>query len=144
MRRYVRNCIICRISKIPRIAKVGYLALLDISQHHQQDITVDFITELLEVEGKDAVYIVVNRLTKKCHIIVINYRIGAREFTRFFIDHIYRLYKLPRSIISDRGTQFINKFWSYVYKILGITHTLLTAYHSETDRQTERVNVIFE
>ena len=144
VRRYVRNCIVCRTSKTPRTAKAGYLAPLDIPQHRWQDITVDFVTGLPEVEGKDAVCVVVDRLTKERHIIAVNHRIGAREFARFFIDHVYRLHGLPRSITSDRGTQFVNEFWSYVCKTLGITHALSTAYHPETDGQTERVNAIFE
>ena len=62
---------------------------------------MDFITGLPEVKEKDVVYIVVDRLIKEYYIIAINYRIGAREFARFFIDYIYRLYRLPRSITSN-------------------------------------------
>ena len=144
VRRYVKNCIVCRTCKTFRNAKTGYLASLDVSQHRWQDITVDFVTGLPKVEEKDAVCVVVDRLTKERHIIVINYRIEAREFARFFVDHVYRLHGLPRSITSDRETQFVNEFWRYVCEALEIMHALSTAYHSETDDQTERFNAVFE
>ena len=101
VRRYTRNCIVYRTCKISRNAKSGHLAPLDVPQHRCQDITVDFVTGLPEVEVKDAVCTVVDRLTKERHIIAINHKIGAREFARVFIDHVYRLHGLPRSITSD-------------------------------------------
>ena len=71
---------------------------------------MNFVIELSKVEKKNVVCVVVNHLTKKRHIIVINHKIKVREFTRFFINHVYRLHELSRSIINNREIQFVNEF----------------------------------
>ena len=71
---------------------------------------MNFVIELSKVKEKNVVCVIVNRLTKKRHIIVINHKIKTREFARFFINHVYRLHKLSRSIINDRKTRFVNEF----------------------------------
>lgn len=144
VRRYIRNCVTCRTCKTSRSGKTEHLAPLDIPEHRWQDITVDFVTGLPLVGSKDAVCAVVDRLSKRHHLIACKHHIGAREFACLFIDQVYRLHGLPLRITSDRGGQFVNEFWGYVYEFLGITHALSTAFHPETDGQTERVNAVFE
>ena len=144
VRQYVKNCVTCRTCKTSRHAKAGYLAPLPVPDHRWVDITVDFVTGLPEVREKDAVCTIVDRLTKERHLVPIDHKIGAEEFAQVFLDNIFRLHGLPRSITSDRGGQFVNEFWSYVCQKLNIVHVLSTAYHPETDGQTERVNAIFE
>ena len=65
---------------------------------------MNFVIELSKVKEKNVVCVIVNRLTKKRYIIVINYKIKTRKFTRFFVNYVYYLHELSRSIISNRET----------------------------------------
>ena len=66
----------------------------------------------------------------------------AEQLADLYAWNIFRLHGLPKTVVSDRGTQFIAKFWKGLYKILKIEALLLTHYHLETDGQTERINAI--
>src|SRR5690606_7078324 len=105
---------------------------------------MDFIVKLPNSEGFDAIYVVVDRLTKMAHFIPTTSDVDAEGTARLFRDNIFRLHGLPRSLVSDRGTQFVNRFTKDLCKLLHIKQKLSTAYHPETDGQTERINQVLE
>lgn len=94
--------------------------------------------------GFDAVMVVVDRLTKMCHLKPCNITTSAQDVVRFYLCNIWKLHGLPTHITSDRGTQFTAKFWKELSKHLGIKARMSTAYHPETDGQTERFNAVME
>ena len=81
---------------------------------------MDFITGLLMTQqGHDSIWVIVDRLTKSAHFIPVNTGYLARRYTELYISHIMRLHGVPRTIISDRGPQFIARFWEHLHQALG-------------------------
>jgi len=105
---------------------------------------MDFITDLPKSEGNDAILIVIDRLTKMGHFLPSNKEINARQFSELFIREIFRLLGLPKDIITDRGSIFTSDLSKETTKQLGIERRLSTAFHPQTDGQTERTNSTLE
>lgn len=78
------------------------------------------------------------------HVILCNETTGAQDVARLYLDHVWKPHGLPSNIISDRGPQFITAFWSTGCHLLHITLRLSTAFHPQTDGQTERANADME
>jgi len=100
-------------------------------------IMADFITKLPLVQGYDTILVVCDRLTKMVHFILMTEKTSAEGLTRLFRDHVWKLHGLPESIISDREAQFAANLMKELNWILGIETRLLTAFHPQTDGQTE-------
>jgi hypothetical protein len=109
---------------------------------------VDFITDLPDStylgHTFDAIMVVTCHLTKLCHFIPATKTFTAADTADSFIDFVFKLHGLPDKVISDRGPQFVAAFWECFLKRLKITRALSTAFHPETDGQTERVNSVLE
>jgi transposase InsO family protein len=105
---------------------------------------MDFITGLpLSTEGFNTILTVVDRLSKERHYIPCTAGeegTSAEETAKLFLRWVYRTHGLPDSIVSDRGTQFVSLLWKSLCARLGISNKLSTAYHPQTDGQTERAN----
>ena len=144
VKKYVRHCHTCKRSKGSRFKKQGVLKPLPVPNQRWTDISIDFVSGIPEVDGQNAICNVVCRLTKERHHIATNTELDAGSLADLFIKHIWKHHGLPRSIISDRGTQFVNDFWQFLCKRLGIDVRLSTAWHPETDGQTERINGVME
>jgi transposase InsO family protein len=86
----------------------------------------------------------VDGLTKTTHFLLVHTTHRAERYAEIYIDQIVRLHGIPRTIISDRGTQFVARFWEQLQKSLGTIVIRSSAYHPQTDGQTERVNQILE
>jgi transposase InsO family protein len=142
--RYVANCHTCQRSRTGRHAPFGILRPLPIPTRPWEDISMDFITGLPWSDGFNSVWVVVDRLSKMRHFVPCRDTCTAEELATLFLDNIYRFHGLPKSVISDRGPQFIAAFWKAICIRLGIDRRLSTAYHPETDGQTERMNAVLE
>jgi transposase InsO family protein len=142
--RYVRNCHICQRSRTGRHAPYGILRPLPIPERPWQDISMDFVTGLPWSQGCDAIWVVVDRLTKERHLTPCRTNIDAAGLADLFIQHVFRLHGLPLTIVSDRGPQFASDFWERICARLGIERRLSTAFHPQTDGQTERINAVME
>jgi hypothetical protein len=142
--RYIRNCHICRRSKATREKYSGLLNPLPIPDRPWTDVTMDFVTGLPKTkDGFNAILMVVDRLTKMHHYVpCIAEEEGttAEETARLLINHVWKLHGLPSTIISDRGPQFVSLVWKTVCKTLKINVKLSTAFHPETDGQSEIAN----
>ena len=104
-------------------------------------MTADFIMPLpLTRSGHDAILVMVDKLTKMVHIAATNSTITAKQTADLFVKHVIKLHGVPVKIITDRGTQFHNEFTDGVTKLISTRQGLSTAYHPQTDGQTERVN----
>jgi len=103
-------------------------------------ILVDFITKLPLAQGYDSILVVVDQLTKMVHFIPTMEKTSVEELARLFRDNVWKLHGLPENIISDRRPQFIAGLMRELNEILGIKSKLLTAFHLQTDGQTEKVN----
>jgi len=103
-------------------------------------ISADFITKLPLVQGYDSILVVVDRFTKMVHFIPTTEKTSAEGLAQLFRDNVWKLHGLPDSIISDREPQFAVGIIKELNHILGIETKLSTAFHSQTDSQTERMN----
>ena len=101
---------------------------------------VDFITKLPVVAGKDVILVVCNRLSKITHFVATTERTLVEELARLFRDNIWKLHRLPESVVSDREPQFTAELTKELNKMLGIKMRLSTAFHLQTDGQIEQMN----
>jgi len=103
-------------------------------------ILANFITKLLLAQGYDSILVVVDRLTKIVYFISTMEKTLVEGLARLFRDNVWKLHGLPKSIISDRGPQFVAGLIRELNRILGIKSKLSTVFHPQIDGQTERVN----
>ena len=103
-------------------------------------LSVDFIVELPLSSGHDAVMTVVDLVSKRVHFIPTHIMVTAEGVARLFLHQVWKLHSLPKYVVSDRGPQFIARFTRELYCLLGIKLVSSTAWHSQTDGQTECIN----
>ena len=142
--RYVDHCDTCCRIKPIRHAPFGLLKPLDLPHRPWDSITMDFIITLPTSNGKDALWVIINRLTKMGHFVACKGTMKPEDLADHFIQQVVRPQGLPTSIVSDRGSLFTSDFWKHITKALRISRNLSTAFHPQTDGQTERVNAILE
>lgn len=105
---------------------------------------MDFIEGLPLSGSANAILVVVDKYTKFAHFVSLRHPFTAASVARLFMDHIYRLHGLPKSIISDRDRIFTSHLWQLLFKMAGIQLRMSSTYHPQTDGQTKRVNQCLE
>lgn len=143
IRRFNANCHRCHRAKASNDTKHGLLHPNSIPEQRWKDIALDFITGLPKSENYDAILTVVDRLSKERHYIPCTAEeegTSAEETAWLLITWVFRLHGLPDTVISDRGPQFVSTVWKALCTRLKIDTRLSTAFHPETDGQTERAN----
>jgi len=143
VKRYVACCHTCRKAKSSRDKYHGLLKPLPIAERRWQHISVDFVIDLPESKGYTNIMVVVDRLSKYRYLIPCK-EITAPETARLFLRYVWANQGLPTTIVSDRGSQFVSAFWTELCSRLKITALLSSAYHPETDGQTENANAAME
>jgi transposase InsO family protein len=138
--RFVKNCQPCRRAHVPRDKTPGMLHPLPIPDRPWQHVTMDYKSMPKDQHGYDNVFVVVDRLSKQAISTPCHKQVTAEDMARMYTTHIYRYYGPPESIVSDRGPQFVSQFWKEFCRILGIKLKLSTAFHPQTDGQTEIMN----
>lgn len=146
IRRYVTGCVHCHVNKPSNRKPAGLLQPLPIPRARWADISMDFISGIpVSPDTRhDCILVVVDRLSKMAHFIPCFKDIDARECAALFVKEIFRLHGMPASIVSDRDKLFTSKFWRALFENLGTTLALSTAWHPQTDGQTERTNRTLE
>ena len=140
---YVRNCHNCRRSKASRDRQNGLIHPLPIPEQRWKDLGVDFITGLPPYQGQNAILTCIDRLSKEriySPMYAAQHGTTAEETAKVLFRDVFSRQGLPDSIVSDRGPQFTSTVWDSLCNRLGIQMRLSTAYHPETDGQTERAN----
>jgi hypothetical protein len=139
---FVRTCDACQRHKANSLLKAGKLQSMPIPEGRWQSVGADLIVKLPKTkEGKDAILVFIDRLTKMVHLVPCKEAgLDARKFTQHFIERVLCPHGMPKEIITDRGRQFNNKFWHALCERLGIQHKMSSAYHPQTNGQTERIN----
>ncbi|GJP45038.1 hypothetical protein CLOM_g4438 [Closterium sp. NIES-68] len=142
---YRLSCPICQRMKSSHQRPTGLLQPLEPPQRPWQHVTMDFVTGLpAGPSGNDAVLVVVDRLTKMAHFAPCRTTITAEETARLFISTVVRLHGIPAAIISDQDPKFTSKFWQDTWARYGTRLQFSSAYHPQTDGQTERTNQTME
>jgi hypothetical protein len=123
----------CSRLKNPRYYPYEFLQPLPIPRQPWSSISMDFIIDLPSSRNFDTIYIIVDRLIKMAHFVPCKKTITWEEIARLFVDNVYRYRGLPDDIISDRGPQFISKFWRSLFEILKVDIKLSSAFHPQID-----------
>ena len=143
--KYVSECDICRRVKASHLRPAGMLQPLDIPSWKWEDISMDFIVGLPPTsKGYDSIWVIVDRLTKSAHFLPVKTRYSSHQYAEVYMARIVSLHGVPKTIISDRGSQFVARFWEQLHASLGTQLIRSSAYHPQTDGQTERINQILE
>ena len=137
---YTRHCDPCLRTKTRHRQPVGELHPTDTPTEPWQKISVDLIVELPPAHGYDAIMVTVDRLGKRAHFLPTHSSVKAEGIARLFFKDVWKLHGVPTDVVSDRGPQFVADFTRELYRLLGIKVSASTAYHPQTDGQTERVN----
>ncbi|GJT99677.1 putative reverse transcriptase domain-containing protein [Tanacetum coccineum] len=117
----------------------GLLVQPDIPEWKWEKITMDFITKLPKTAaGFDSIWVIIDRLTKSAHFLPMRETDSTEKLTRLYMKEIVARHGIPVSIISDRDSHFTSRVWQSLHKALGTQLNLSTAYHPQTDGQSER------
>jgi len=142
--RYVDYCDTCHRIKQIHHAQFGLLKPLELPHRPWDMISMDFITALPTSNGKHALWVIIDCLTKMGHFVACQGTMDAEDLADHFLQQVIRPNRVPSSIVSDRGSLFTSDFWKRVTEALGISCNLSTAFHPQTDGQTERANATLE
>lgn len=141
--REVKACHLCNQGRIHRGTN-GLLQPLPVGERPWEDLTMDFVTGLEKTkQGNDAVLVVCDQFSKAKHYIECSAQdgnTGAAAVADMLIKRVFSPHGLPKSIVSDRGPQFVAELWTEVVRRLKIRTKLTTPYHPQADGQTERAN----
>ncbi|GKA13428.1 putative reverse transcriptase domain-containing protein, partial [Tanacetum coccineum] len=136
---YVSKCLTCAKVKAEHQRPSGLLQQPKIHEWKWEHITMDFVTGLPRTSsGYDSIWVIVDRLTKSAHFVPMKKTDGMEKLTLLYLKEIVCRHGVPLSIISDRDSRFTSGFWRSLQNALGRNLKMSTAYHPETDGQSER------
>ena len=142
---FVLGCSVCQQEKAVHRVPAGLLQPLQLPEQKWADVSMDFIMGLPKSEtGNDGILMVVDRATKMVHLAPVKQTITAADTARLYWTIVGKLHGIPRSIVSDRDPRFVSKFWHELWQILGSSLRMSSAYHPQTDGQTEAMNRVVE
>ncbi|KAL0536214.1 hypothetical protein IC582_025155 [Cucumis melo] len=142
---FVSRCLVCQQVKTPRQKPAGLLQPLSIPEWKWENVSMDFITGLPRtLRGFTVIWVVVDRLTKSAHFVPGKSTYTASKWAQLYMSEIVRLHGVPVSIVSNRDARFTSKFWKGLQTAMGTRLDFSTAFHPQTDGQTERLNQVLE
>jgi len=142
---FVRSCPECQRNKASRHQPYGLSSPLELPYAPWQSIAMDFITELPLSEGCDQLWVIIDRFTKMAHFLPLR-KEGktAADLAVIFAREVWKYHGLPTDIVSDRDSRFTSETWKEFLQLLGIRSRKSTAFHPQTDGQTDRLNQMIE
>jgi hypothetical protein len=145
IRSYVESCDVCQRTKSSTQSPAGLLQPLPTPDKPWSQVSLDLITQLPKTrQGHDAIIVFVDRFTKMAHFAPTTTTIDAPGIARLLHDNVVRLHGIPRVLVSDRDPRFTSRFWRALASILRTKLAMSTAYHPQSDGQTERTNRTLE
>ena len=136
---FLSKCLVCQKVKAEHQKPSGMLQPLEILEWKWESISMDFVMGLPRMPtGYDAIWVIVDRLTKFAHFLPIRANYPLERLAQLYIQEIIRLHGIPLTIISNRDPRFTSRFWGALQEAFGTKLCLSTAYHPQTDGQTER------
>ena len=131
---FVRRCLTCQQVKVEHQKTAGLLQPLEVAEWKRKHVTMDFVTHFpWTLRRHDAVWVIVDRLTKSAHFLAVRMTFTLEEFYRLYIREIVRLHGVLVSIVLDRDPRFMAHFCKSFQKAMGTQLTMSTAFHSQTN-----------
>lgn len=144
VKNYLRNCAVCQRNKYDTVASPGLLQRLPIPNGVWQDISMGFIEGLPASKGKHNILVVIDRLSKYAHFLSLTHPYSAIDVAKIYLDHVFKLHGFPQTIVRDRDSIFLSEVWQELFNLQGVSLNLSTAYHPQSDGQTEVTNRTLE
>ncbi|GJS31472.1 ty3-gypsy retrotransposon protein [Tanacetum coccineum] len=144
IREFVRRCQICQRAKSSQLHLAGLLSPLPIPNQVWEDVAMDFITGIPNSKGYTVIMVVIDRLSKYAHFASLRANYTAHQVAELFVQTVVKLHGIPRFIVYDRDKVFTNAFWSHLFKFQGTSLNMSSAYHPQTDGQSEALNKCLE
>jgi hypothetical protein len=137
--KYVASCGICQKAKAEHKRPAGLLKPLEILEWKWENIAMDFVVGLPRSPcGKDAIWVIIDRLTKVSHFIPMKQTSSAADLVPLYIKEVVRLNGVPKSIVLDQDSKFVSKFWQSLHNTMASKLDMSVAFHPQTDGQSER------
>lgn len=144
VREFVRECDICARNKAENVAYPGLLQSLSTPNKVWEEISMDFIDGLPSSKGFTTIWVMVDRLSKFAYFIPLAHPYTAQKLAQIYTREVYKIHGLPKVILSDRDPAFTSIFWRELFKVSKVQLSFPSAYHPQSDGQTERVNRCLE
>jgi hypothetical protein len=142
---YVAQCLVCQQVKIEHQRPGGLLQPIPIPEWKWEHVSMDFVTGFPRTSsGNDSNWVIVDRLTKSAHFLAIKVGLSLERLEKLYVNEIVRLHGVPVTIVSDRDRRFISQFWKKLHMAMGTNLNFSTAFHPQTDGQSERTIQILE
>jgi hypothetical protein len=142
---YVPLCDTCQRVKEEHQRPAGLLQPVKILEWKWEEIGMDFIVGLPRTQaGYDSIWVIVNRLTKVAHFILVRTTYSSAKLAELYMSRIMFLHGIPKKIVSDRGSMFTSKFWEKFHESMDTKLNFSSPYHPQIDGQMERTNQILE
>ena len=141
VKKYCKECLVCQGVKVTTAVPQGPLQPLPMPQYPFESVIMDLVTHLPTTDhGYNVIYTVVDRLSKFTYFIPCKHTVSAADLAQLFLATVVARHGMPASIVSDRDPRFTSTFWRNLVSALGCKHSLSTAFHPETDGQSERMH----
>lgn len=141
---FVTNCLPYQQTKYETKKIAGLLCPLPVPQRPWEDLSLDFILGLPLYHGNSVILVVVDRFSKGIHLGMLPAAHTAHVVASLFIEIVGKIYGLPRSLVSDRDPLFLSHFWRELFQLSGTQLRMSSAYHPQSDGQTEVMNKVVE
>jgi hypothetical protein len=137
--KYVASCGVCQKVKAKHKRPAGLLKPLEIPEWKWENIAMNFVVGLPHsTRGKDAIWVVIDRLTKVAHFIPMKQTSSTPDLIPLYIKEVVRLHGVSKSIASDRDSKFVSKFWQSLQNAMRTKLDMSVAFHPQTEGQSER------
>ena len=137
VRVYVSSCLVCTRCKAPRHLPKGKLQPLPVPQRPWLHLSIDFLTNLPPSQGNTTILVVVDCFSKSCCLLPLSGLPTALQTAEALFTHVFQHYGVPEDIGSDRGPQFTSRVWKVFMECLGVSISLTSGFHPESNGQVE-------
>jgi hypothetical protein len=142
VRDYIKSCSVCQRNKTVHLHPTGLLQPLAVPSGVWRDIALDFVEGFPRVGGKSVILTVVDRFSKSAHFVTLGHPYSATTVAKAFFDSIVRLHGVPASMVNDRDPVFTSTLWKELFRLVGTKLCTSSAFHPQTDGQSEVTNKI--
>jgi len=140
IQKFVAACLVCQQAKSEHVPYPGRLQPLFVLDQAWKVVTMEFIEGLPSSDQYNCILVIVDKLSEYSHFIKVKHPFSALQIAKLYMEHVYKLHGMPQAIVSDRDKIFTSLLWKELFKLSGTSLCMSSAYHPQSDGQTERVN----